>query len=66
MHLVHHSTEIDEQQSNYGFALSLWDRLFGTYAIESKNGRDRQAIGLAELQDSQPTRILHTLRLPLT
>lgn len=66
MHLVHHSTEINEQQSNYGFALSLWDRLFGTYAIESKNGRDRQAIGLAELQDSQPTRILHALRLPLT
>lgn len=66
MHLVHHSTAIREQQSNYGFALSLWDRLFGTYIGEAEKGRDGQAIGLAELQDARPTQIMYSLRLPLT
>jgi len=66
MHLVHHSTVIAEQQSNYGFALTIWDRLFRTYVAESKNGRDMQTIGLAEYQDERPTHILPTLRLPLT
>jgi len=31
MHRIHHSTEMRERNSNYGFNLSLWDRLFGTY-----------------------------------
>ena len=66
MHLVHHSVLMPEQQSNYGFALTLWDRLFGTYAIESSLGRERQAIGLAELQDSRATEIGYSLKLPVT
>lgn len=66
MHLVHHSTVVAEQQSNYGFALTIWDRLFGTYVAESTKGRILQPVGLSEYQDEQPTHILHTLRLPLT
>ena len=31
MHRVHHSVEDDETNSNFGFNLSWWDRLFGTY-----------------------------------
>jgi sterol desaturase/sphingolipid hydroxylase (fatty acid hydroxylase superfamily) len=66
MHLVHHSVLVPEQQSNYGFALTVWDRLFGTYAIESSLGREQQAIGLAELQDSRATEIGYSLKLPVT
>jgi sterol desaturase/sphingolipid hydroxylase (fatty acid hydroxylase superfamily) len=66
MHLVHHSVLVPEQQSNYGFALTVWDRLFGTYAIESSSGREQQAIGLAELQDSRATEIGYSLKLPVT
>ena len=66
MHLVHHSVLLPEQQSNYGFALTVWDRLFGTYAIESSLGREQQAIGLAELQDSRATEIGYSLKLPVT
>lgn len=66
MHLVHHSTIIAEQQSNYGFALSIWDRLFRTYKAESDHDRALQPVGLSEYQDARPAHILPTLRLPLT
>lgn len=66
MHLVHHSTALKEQQSNYGFALTIWDRLFGTYRAESEFGRDRQPIGLQEMQDERPTHLGISLKLPLT
>jgi sterol desaturase/sphingolipid hydroxylase (fatty acid hydroxylase superfamily) len=66
MHLVHHSVLIPEQQSNYGFALTVWDRLFRTYADESSLGRAQQAIGLADQQDGRPTGIGYSLKLPLT
>ncbi len=32
LHRVHHSTQRNEHDSNYGAVLSLWDRLFGTLA----------------------------------
>lgn len=66
MHLVHHSDLRDEQQRNYGFALTVWDRLFGTYQNESILGRDKQAIGLAELQCTEPTKPGYSFKLPLT
>ena len=64
MHLVHHSVVIDEQQHNYGFALTLWDRLFGTYAFESAKGIDGQNIGLAEFTDDRPTKFFWSMKLP--
>jgi sterol desaturase/sphingolipid hydroxylase (fatty acid hydroxylase superfamily) len=66
MHLVHHSTTISEQNNNYGFALTIWDRLFGTYRAESAMGRDTQPIGLAEVQDDRPGAFLWSAKLPLT
>jgi sterol desaturase/sphingolipid hydroxylase (fatty acid hydroxylase superfamily) len=66
MHLAHHSTLVDEQHSNYGFALTLWDKLFGTYAAESSLGREKQPIGLAEISDDRPARIGWSLKFPLT
>lgn len=66
MHLVHHSIIVREQQSNYGFALTIWDRLFGTYLTESEKGRDLPPIGLSEMQDERPTHAGFSLKLPLT
>jgi sterol desaturase/sphingolipid hydroxylase (fatty acid hydroxylase superfamily) len=66
MHLVHHSNALHEQQSNYGFALTIWDRLFGTYLTESEKYRDHQPIGLSEMQDERPTHAGFSLKLPLT
>lgn len=66
MHLVHHSVIVDEQHRNYGFALTFWDRLFGTYAAESTSGREAQQIGLAGITDDRPARLGWSMKLPLT
>ena len=65
MHLIHHSVIVDEQHHNYGFALTIWDRLFGTYATESSAGRDGQTIGLAEFADDRPAKLGWSMKLPL-
>lgn len=60
MHRVHHSTARMEHDSNYGFALSVWDRMFGTY---TPRGQDGMKVGL-EWQDERPTRLGWSLMLP--
>lgn len=45
MHRVHHSRIMAETDSNFGFFLPWWDRLFGTYVPVSRQGNDL-AIGL--------------------
>jgi sterol desaturase/sphingolipid hydroxylase (fatty acid hydroxylase superfamily) len=46
MHRVHHSVEDDETNSNFGFNLSWWDRLFGTYRDQPRQGHDGMTIGI--------------------
>ncbi len=50
MHRVHHSIEDHETNSNFGFNLPLWDRLFGTYKDQPDAGHDRMTIGIRELR----------------
>jgi sterol desaturase/sphingolipid hydroxylase (fatty acid hydroxylase superfamily) len=63
MHRVHHSVVRAEHDSNYGFALSVWDRLFGTYVPEPKAGQDGMTVGL-EWQDDRTMRLGWMLKLP--
>ena len=63
MHRVHHSTLRREHDSNYGFALSIWDRIFGTYTAQPEAGHDAMGIGL-EWQDELPARLGWSLMLP--
>lgn len=63
MHRVHHSIHREEHDSNYGFALSLWDRIFRTYVPEPKAGHEAMTVGL-EWQDERPARLAWALRLP--
>lgn len=44
MHRVHHSVRRHEHDSNYGFALSIWDRMFGTYIAQPEAGHDDMKI----------------------
>lgn len=53
MHRVHHSSIRRETDSNYGFNLSLWDRLFGVYVDQPKLGHDGMEIGLREWRDGR-------------
>jgi sterol desaturase/sphingolipid hydroxylase (fatty acid hydroxylase superfamily) len=60
MHLVHHSFVPADQRRNYGFALTIWDRMFGTYAAY----RSEQPVGLANMQDERPAKVFWSLALP--
>jgi len=64
VHRVHHSIIKAETNSNYGFNLSLWDRLLGTYRVQPQLGHDNMTIGLEHLQDAPTHRIGYMLRLP--
>lgn len=51
MHRVHHSVEIDETNSNFGFNLPWWDRLFGTYRDQPRHGHEGMTIGIETCRD---------------
>ena len=62
MHRVHHSVIEAERNSNYGFCLSVWDRLLGTYTLAPRGQLD---IGLAAWRDQRTIATLHgTLGMP--
>lgn len=63
MHRVHHSVHRHEHDSNYGFALSIWDRMFGTYIAQPAAGHDEMEVGL-EWQDDRPSKLVWSLALP--
>jgi len=48
MHRVHHSVEDDETNSNFGFNLSWWDLLFGTYRAQPRRGHVDMVIGIRD------------------
>jgi len=64
MHRVHHSVLRSEHDANYGFNLSVWDRLFGTYIAQPGAGHQGMTIGLADHQDDAPTRLGWSLGYP--
>ncbi len=64
MHRVHHSVIRGETDSNYGFNLSVWDRLFGTYVAQPALGHDGMTVGLSEYQSEAPTHLGWSLALP--
>ena len=64
MHRVHHSVLYREHDRNYGFNLSLWDRLFRTYLAQPEAGHQGMTIGLPPYQSEAPTRFGWSLWLP--
>lgn len=53
MHRVHHSVEDDETNSNFGFNLPWWDRLFGTYRDQPRAGHQQMKIGIRTFRDTR-------------
>jgi sterol desaturase/sphingolipid hydroxylase (fatty acid hydroxylase superfamily) len=51
MHRVHHSVHRQETDSNYGFCFPWWDRLFGTYQSQPREGHRDMVIGLDILRN---------------
>ncbi|MGF1720962.1 sterol desaturase family protein [Vibrio kyushuensis] len=53
MHRVHHSIIVKETHSNFGFFLSIWDRLFKTYIAQPSLGHDEMTIGLPKFRTTR-------------
>lgn len=51
MHRVHHSVVPREANSNFGFSVPWWDRLFGTYRAQPAAGHDAMTVGLDRFRD---------------
>jgi len=64
MHRIHHSTDPRETDSNYGFNLAIWDRLFSTYTHTPRRGDTGIEIGLSEWRDSRTAGLGWALALP--
>jgi sterol desaturase/sphingolipid hydroxylase (fatty acid hydroxylase superfamily) len=65
MHRVHHSVVPRETNSNFGFNLAVWDRLFGTYRAQPAAGHDAMTLGLAAFRDPRESRLDRMLWQPL-
>ncbi len=61
MHVIHHSAAVDESNSNFGFNLPWWDRLFGTYSAEPKGPLQ---VGLPAYQGLEEQSLDWMLALP--
>ena len=64
MHRVHHSIEPHETNSNFGFNLPWWDRLFGTYRERPAAGHDAMTIGIGQFRASRELRLDRMLLQP--
>ncbi|PWV99895.1 sterol desaturase/sphingolipid hydroxylase (fatty acid hydroxylase superfamily) [Hoeflea marina] len=64
MHRIHHSTDPRETDSNYGFNLAVWDRLFATYTHRPRLGDEKIEIGLSEYRGLLPASLPWALALP--
>ena len=64
MHRVHHSTVRAETDSNFGFCLSIWDRVFKTYIAQPEGGHEGMTIGLPGSQSQEAQRIDRMLADP--
>jgi sterol desaturase/sphingolipid hydroxylase (fatty acid hydroxylase superfamily) len=64
MHRVHHSVLRQETDSNFGFNLPWWDRLFGTYRAQPQGGHNRMTIGLPIFRDPRELRLDRLITQP--
>lgn len=64
MHRVHHSIVVLETNSNFGFNLPWWDRLFGTYRDQPQAGHEAMTIGLEQFRDPAEQRLDRMLTQP--
>ncbi|MGD9803411.1 MAG: sterol desaturase family protein [Hyphomicrobiaceae bacterium] len=64
MHRVHHSIKPRETDSNFGFNLSCWDRLLGTYREQPEDGHLAMTVGIDQFRDPRELRLDRLLTQP--
>ena len=65
MHRVHHSIVPRETNSNFGFSVSWWDRLFGTYRAQPAAGHSAMTIGIEQFRTDRDRWLDRLLIQPL-
>ncbi len=64
MHRVHHSVERAEHNTNFGFNLSCWDRVLGTYKDQPARGHEGMTIGLKSFRERTWQSLPRLLAMP--
>ncbi len=64
MHRIHHSVDPAERNRNYGFCLSIWDRIFRTYQHRPKHGQTGMTVGLPSHQSPEAAGFVSAMALP--
>lgn len=64
MHRIHHSIDESETNSNFGFFISIWDRLFGTYIKTPTKGHEQMEIGLQDFREPKWQNLRWLIYLP--
>jgi sterol desaturase/sphingolipid hydroxylase (fatty acid hydroxylase superfamily) len=64
LHRIHHSALPAETNSNYGFSISLWDRLFKTFTAQAQSTQTEIIIGLNKFRTTRDVYFLALLRMP--
>ena len=64
MHRVHHSVVHSETNSNFGFNLPWWDRIFGTYRAQPAAGHLAMTIGVDAFRTREDLRLDRLLVQP--
>ncbi len=64
MHRIHHSVEQNETDSNYGFNMSIWDRLLGTYIHDGIKPQPEIVIGIPQFRTPQEVSLLKLMIIP--
>lgn len=64
MHRIHHSMQENETNSNFGFFISAWDRLFGTYIAQPAKGQEKMDIGLSNFREPKWQNLRWLIYLP--
>ncbi len=64
VHRIHHSVIRAETDSNFGFSITWWDRLFGTFRAQPAAGHGGMEIGLTEYRDSSRQGLVWACALP--
>lgn len=65
MHRVHHSVVPRETNSNFGFSIPWWDRLFGTYRAQPEAGHAAMTIGIGQFRARRELWLDRMLTQPL-
>lgn len=64
MHRIHHSVKENESNSNFGFFISIWDRILGTYTNDPESGHINMKIGLKNFREPKWQNLRWLIYLP--